>query len=340
MRFRLSTLAAGVFGVVLSTGSGSGSGSGSDSGNAQGIDYSKVQILTTPLSKEVFALTGSANVDPGHPEAAGGRIGVLVGPDGVLMVDAQYAPLSQKVLDAIRKLSDAPIRYVVDTHEHPDHTGGNANFAHMGAIIFSREETRNELAVVPPPVVVKAIGDAANFTDPARLPTVTYDLGSPVKIRLDGEVVDLIPVAPSHTDGDTIVRFENADVMMIGDFYRNYGYPFVDPSHGGTIKGVLAAVRQTLALAGPNTIIAPGHGSIITRAQLLPYETMIVEVMDRTQSMIDEGASLKQVLAAKLTAPYDATVPGGLDTLPAGLGTSADRFVAEVYAELAGPKAH
>jgi len=303
---------------------------------AQAIDYARAEIITTQVAPHVYVLTGSPNVDPGHPEGAGGRIGVLVGPDGVLMVDAQYAPLGDKVLAAIRKLSTAPIKFLIDTHEHPDHTGGNPTFAKLGATIFAREETREELAVVPPPAVVKAIGDAADFTDPARLPSVTYGLGSTVRIYLDGETVDLIPVAASHTDGDTIVRFETANVMMIGDFYRNYGYPFVDPSHGGTIKGVLAAIDQTLALAGPNTVLAPGHGSLVTKDQLVSYRKMIVDMIAKVQAEIDAGKSLKDILAAKLTAPYDATVPGGLDVLPAGLGTSADRFVGEIFAELSG----
>ena len=306
------------------------------SANAQGIDYSKISIITTQLAPSVYVLTGSPNVDPGHPEGAGGRIGVLVGPEGVLMVDAQYAPLGDKVLAAIRKLCNAPIKFLIDTHEHPDHTGGNPTFAKLGATIFARQETREELSVVPPPPVVKAIGDAADFTDPARLPSVTYGLGSLVKIYLDGETVDLIPVVASHTDGDSIVRFEQADVMMIGDFYRNYGYPFVDPSHGGTIKGVLSAIDQTLALAGPNTILAPGHGSLITRDRLGDYRKMIADTIDKVQAQISAGKSLKQILAARLTAPYDSSVPGGLDVLPAGLGSSADRFVGEIFAELSG----
>ncbi len=167
---------------------------------------------------------------------------------------------------------------------------------------------------------------------------MTYDLGSPMKIRMDGEVVDIIAVPASHTDGDTIVRFEKADVMMIGDFYRNYSYPFVDPAHGGSIKGVLAALDLVTQLADAQTKLLPGHGSAVTVAELAPYRDMILDIETKVQRMIDEGKSLEQVLAAKLTAPYDAKVPGGLTPLPAGLGTSADRFVGEVYAELAGAK--
>ncbi|MEP7241466.1 MAG: MBL fold metallo-hydrolase [Devosia sp.] len=305
---------------------------------AQGIDYSKVEVITRQVGPNVYALTGSPDVDPGHMEAAGGRIGLLVGPDGVLMVDAQYAPLGDKVLAAIRKLSAAPIRFLIDTHEHPDHTGGNPYFAKLGALILAREETYADLVQVPPPAVQAAIGSAASFDDPARLPVATYGLGSSLKIRMDGEVVDLIAVPASHTDGDTIVRFEKANVMMIGDFYRNYGYPFVDPSHGGTIEGVLAALDLVTQLADAQTQLLPGHGSAVTVADIAPYRAMIVAVEHEVKQMIADGKSLKQVLSARLTAPYDATVPGALTPLPAGLGTSADRFVGEIYAELAGTK--
>lgn len=301
---------------------------------AQGIDYSKAEIITEQVGPNVYALTGSPNVDPGHMEGAGGRIGVLIGPDGVLMVDAQYAPLTDKVIAAIRKLTDAPIRFLINTHEHPDHTGGNPNFAKLGALILAREETYEDLVQVPPPAAQAAIGEAASFTDPARLPVLTYGQGSPLKIRMDDEVVDVISAPPSHTDGDTIVRFEKADVMMIGDFYRNYGYPFVDPSHGGTIKGVLAALDLVMQVADAKTVLLPGHGSVVSVADLAPYRDMIVDVEGKVQQMIDEGKSVQEVLAAKLTAPYDAKVPGGLTPLPAGLGTSANRFVGEMYAEL------
>ena len=301
---------------------------------AQGIQYDKAEFTTEKVGQNVYVLTGSAGTDPGHPEGAGGRVGVLAGPDGVLMVDASYAPLGDKLTAAIRKLSPSPIRFLVDTHEHPDHTGGNPNFAKMGAVLFAREEVRDDLNKGFPPALAAAVGDAASGTDPARLPAVTYGVGNSVKIWLDGETADLIPVVASHTNGDTMVRFERADVIMIGDFYRNYGYPFVDPVHGGAFKGVVEALDMLTKISGPNTKLIPGHGTPIVKADIAPYRQMIIDVQTKVQRMIDDGKSLKEVLAAKITAPYDARVPGGSAPLPAGLGTSADRFVGALYAEL------
>jgi len=150
---------------------------------------------------------------------------------------------------------------------------------------------------------------------------------------LNGEIVDLIPVRAAHTGGDTMIRFENADVIMIGDFYRNYGYPFIDTNNGGTLQGALEALDATMKLAGPNTKLIPGHGDNINRTDIVPYRDMILDIQAKVQRMIREGKSEQEVVAAKLTAPYDAKVPGGL--LSAGAtGTSADRFVRMVYSQL------
>jgi cyclase len=299
----------------------------------QGIDYAKIEILTERIAPNLYMLAGSAGADPGHQDAAGGRIGVLAGPDGIFMVDAQYAQITDKVLAAIRKISSEPIRFLVNTHVHGDHTAGNANFVKMGALLFAREELREEMLRPP---ATSAGGGPPSARDPARLPVVTYGMGDPVKIRMNGEIVDLIPVRAAHTGGDTMVRFENADVIMIGDFYRNYGYPFIDTNNGGTLKGALEALDATMKLAGPNTRLIPGHGTIINRTDIVPYRDMIVGVQAKVQQMIAEGKSEQAVLAAKVTAPYDAKVPGGL--LPAGAGTSADRFVSMVYSQLKSGK--
>jgi glyoxylase-like metal-dependent hydrolase (beta-lactamase superfamily II) len=293
-------------------------------GQGPGIDYAKIKILTEKIAPNLYLLSGSSGADPGHQDAAGGRIGVLAGPDGIFMVDSQYAQITDKVVAAIRKISPEPIRFLVNTHLHVDHTGGNANFVRMGALLFAREELREEMARGNP------------GPDPARLPVVTYGLGDPVKFRLNGEIVDLIPVRAAHTGGDTMIRFENADVIMIGDFYRNYGYPFIDTNNGGTLKGALEALESTMKLAGPNTRLIPGHGTIINRTDIVPYRDMILGVQAKVQQMISEGKSEQEVLAAKVTAPYDAHVPGG--QLPAGAGTSADRFVRMVYSQLKGVK--
>jgi cyclase len=296
----------------------------------QGIDFAKIEILTEKIAPNLYLLSGSAGADPAHEDAAGGRIGVLAGPDGIFMVDAQYAQITDKVVAAIRKISPEPIRFLVNTHVHGDHTAGNANFVKMGALLFAREELREELLRPP------AGGNPAPARDPARLPVVTYGMGDPVKLRLNGEIVDLIPVRAAHTGGDTMIRFENADVIMIGDFYRNYGYPFIDTNNGGTLKGALEALDETMKIAGPNTRLVPGHGTIINRTDIVPYRDMILGVEAKVQQLINEGKSEQEVLAAKVTAPYDAKVPGGL--LPAGAGTSADRFVSMVYSQLKGVK--
>jgi cyclase len=299
---------------------------------APGTDFSKVDITAEKIAPNLYMLSGSAGLDPGHQDAAGGRIGVLAGPDGIFMVDAQYAQLTDKVLAAIRQISTAPIRFLANTHVHIDHTGGNANFAKMGVTIFAREELREEL--VHPPAL--ANGNPVPARDPASLPVVTYGLGAPVKLHMNGEVVDLIPVRAAHTGGDTMIRFENANAIMIGDFYRNYGYPYIDTNNGGSLKGALEALDATMELAGPDTKLIPGHGSIIHRTDLLPYRDMILAVEAKVQQMIGQGMTREEVLAAHVTAPFDAKVPGGL--LPAGAGTSADRFVAMVYSELKAGK--
>ncbi len=284
------------------------------------IDYAAIQIVTDKMAPNLYMLSGSAGADRNHQDAAGGRIGVLAGPDGVLMVDSQYGQISEKVLAAVKLIASGPIRYLVNSHIHIDHTGGNAFFAKQGAVIYAREELREEMLRAP-------------ARDPANLPVITYGMGAPVKIRMNGEVVDLIPVRAAHTGGDTMIRFENANIIMIGDFYRNFGYPYIDTANGGSLKGMLEGLDMLGKLAGPDTKLVPGHGTLITRADLIPYREMIVAVRDKVAAMVGQGATLQQVLAAKVTAPFDAKVEGGL--LAAGAqGTSADRFVTEVYEEL------
>jgi cyclase len=298
---------------------------------AQGIPFAKIEIQASPLAPGLYLLKGSPAVDPAHKDAAGGSVGVLVGPDGVLLVDAQYAPITDKVLAAIHKITPQPIRFLVNTHVHLDHTGGNAAIVKTGALLLAREELREEMALPLPAIA----GAAAPPADPARLPVITYGMGSPIKIRLNGETVDLVPMPPAHTGGDTLVRFENANVIMAGDFYRSYGYPFFDVTRGGTLKGTLEALDQLIALADANTKIVPGHGAIAERTDVVRFRGMIVNLQLQVQRMVDQGKSLSEVLTARLTAPYDSQVPGALDPISVGGVSSADRFVTDVYKELA-----
>ena len=294
-----------------------------------GIQYDKIEIKTDKLAPNLYMLSGSEGVDPGHPDGAGGRIGVLAGPDGIFMVDSQYQQIGDRVLAAVRRIDQGPIRFLVNTHIHGDHTAGNATFAKQGAVLLAREELREGMVRQPPPAA------GAPPRDPARLPVVTYGMGDPVRLRMNGETVELIPVRAAHTGGDTIVRFVNADVIMIGDFYRNFGYPFIDTSNGGSLKGALEGLELTMKAAGTNTRLIPGHGTYINKTDIIPYRDMILGVQSRVQQLIAQGKTLQEVLAAKVTSPYDAKVPGGL--LPAGnAGTSADRFVSMVYQQLKG----
>ena len=290
------------------------------------IPYDKIEIKTDKVAPNLYMLSGSENVDPGHPDGAGGRIGVLAGPDGIFVVDSQYLQIGDRVLAAVRRIDPGPIRFLVNTHIHGDHTAGNETFAKLGAVLLAREELREGLSRQPA---------TAPPRDPARLPVVTYGMGDPIRFRMNGETVELIPVRAAHTGGDTIVRFVNADVIMIGDFYRNFGYPFIDTNNGGSLKGALEGLELTMKTAGPKTRLIPGHGTYINRTDIIPYRDMMLAVQTRVQQLIAQGKTLAEVLAAKVTTPYDAKVPGGL--LPAGAaGTSADRFVSMVYSQLKG----
>jgi len=164
---------------------------------------------------------------------------------------------------------------------------------------------------------------------------VTYGRGAPVKIRMDGETIDLMPMPAAHTGGDTLVRFEHANVIMSGDLYRSYGYPFFDTTRGGTLFGTLEALDALVGMADPDTRIVPGHGAISNRADVMHFRDMIVALQAQIQAQIDQGKTEPETINARLTARFDNQVPGGLDPVFLGGVSSADRFVSEVYQELA-----
>jgi len=272
-------------------------------------DYSKVTITTTKISDSLYTLDG-----------AGGRVGVLVGKDGILIVDDEFAPLSDKLIAAIRAISDGPIRFLVNTHVHGDHTGGNANFAKQGAVIFARNELRHRLAHPSP----SANGTPGVPAPAEALPVVTYE--GPVTFHLDGEEVQLLPIQKAHTDGDTVVRFPASDAILTGDIFRSTGYPNIDRVNGGSLRGLLDGLGEISALAGPNTKIIPGHGPITDRAAVTAQRDLVLAVRDRVRVLIKQGKSQQEVLAAHVTAEWDSKL-----NIPP---TASDRFVGQIYAEL------
>jgi glyoxylase-like metal-dependent hydrolase (beta-lactamase superfamily II) len=294
--------------------------------------WDQIQIaVTEKMSPNLFVLHGSQGLDLAHPDASGGRAMALFGPDGVLLVDTQNKQVAEKTLAAIRSFTTAPIKVLVNTHIHPDHTGANAFFARQGALIFAQDNLQREM--LRPPTA--ANGQPAQAPDSAGIPvaTYTYNAATPgepaVTLQMNGETVDFIPMMPSHTAGDTIVRFRNANVLYIEDFYRNFGYPFADQGNGGSIRGMLDAVDLIERIAGPDTTLVPGHGTLVRKADLLGYRAMLVDMLAKVHALRAQGKSLKEVLAANLTAPYDAATHGDTEA-------SKVRFITEVYDEVQG----
>lgn len=272
-------------------------------------DFSKVQIKTTKISDNFYTLEGQ-----------GGTIGVLAGVDGIFMVDDQFAPLTDKIVAAIRQFSNAPIKFVVNTHVHGDHTGGNENLGKMGVTILARGTVRDRL--MHP--AAAANGTPGRPTQPVGLPTITFN--DPLTFHMNGEEVRLIPIPAAHTDGDTMVRFVRNDVIMTGDFYRSIQYPNIDRVNGGSLNGTINGLGQILARSGPNTKIIPGHGPMVDRNAVMAHRDMILVVRDRVAKLIEQGKSEAEVLAANLTADYDAKVPNSKET--------TQRFITQLYAEL------
>lgn len=272
-------------------------------------DPATVEIRTTRLAEGVHILEGQ-----------GGTITALTGPEGVLLVDSQFAALTDKLVAAVRTLSDRPIRFLVNTHLHGDHTGGNENFARQGALIFARDQLRSRL-MRPGPTPT---GAPVTPAPAGALPVVTYD--GPTTIHLNGEEVRLIPIRAAHTDGDTLIHFVKADVLAVGDYYRSVGFPRVDLNSGGTLDGLLAGLGETIGRAGPDTKIVPGHGPVVDRATLVAHRDQLLAIRDELRPMVASGMTVEAVLAAKPLARYEASVPQGAQT--------AEQFVRWLYAEL------
>lgn len=259
-------------------------------------DFSDVDIITHQLSDNLYWLEG-----------AGGNIGVSVGEDGIVMIDDQFAPLTERIVAAIGELSEAEIRFVINTHVHGDHTGGNENLGRMGVLILARDEVRVRLQ--------EQVADAA-------LPVLTYS--EAMTIHLNGEEVHAFPVPPAHTDGDSFIHFREADVIHTGDVFRTTAFPVIDTNNGGTLEGTLQALGILIGRAGPETRILPGHGQVSDRMDVMAFRDMILDVVSRVEPMVARGMSYDEIAASEPASDYSDQYG------------DPDRFLRALFTELGG----
>lgn len=275
---------------------------------AQGLDT--VTIRTIPVAEGVYMLQG-----------AGGNIGVSAGADGVFLVDDQYAPLTPKIAAAIASVSSKPVRFVLNTHWHFDHTGGNENMGKAGALLVAHQNVRRRMSAGQ---FIEFLRRQEPAAPAGALPVVTFS--DTVTFHLNGDEVTAFHVVRAHTDGDAIVHFRRANVLHAGDVYVTYGYPFIDLSSGGSVNGIIDAVQRMLGVSNDSTKVIPGHGALSNRQGLEAYRTMLVTIRDRVQRLVASGSAVRDVVAARPTAEFDAKWGGGF--------VKPDQFVEILYTSL------
>ncbi len=270
--------------------------------------FDNVEIKTVDVTDGIWMLVGP-----------GGNIGVSSGEDGVFLVDDQYAPLTEKIKAAVSDIADdAAIRFVLNTHWHGDHTGGNENLGSEGVLIVAHDNVRERMSTKQ---FIEALEASVEPSPKAALPVVTF--AEAVTFHLNGDTIHAHHTGPAHTDGDSIVHFEKANVVHMGDIYFNGMYPFIDVSSGGSVNGVIKAVSHVIEESDANTKIIPGHGPLSNRAELTVYRDMLEDVRDAVAALIAKGHSRAEILEAKPSAAYDEKWGGGF--------RNPDAFVGSVY---------
>ena len=257
----------------------------------------------------------------------GGNIGAFVGPEGVLLVDSLFAPLADKVVAAVATVTDQEIRFLINTHIHIDHVGGNEQLADQGVLIFAHENTRNRFFEARSRYP-RAGGSWVPQQPAAARPVISFN--DEMNFHLNGEDVQAFIAPPAHTDGDAFIYFPESDVLHLGDVYRTTSYPIIDIYNGGSLRGTIAALDKAIDIAGPETKVIPGHGlDVVGRAELVEFRDMILDVQRQVLTMIREGKKLDEVMAANPTAAYDAEWTDDP-------GWGPEDFIPIVYYELGG----
>jgi len=277
-------------------------------------DFSKVEIKVERIAPGVAVLFG-----------AGGNIGLSYGEDGNALVDDQFAPLTDKILAAVGTVDPDPVRFVINTHWHFDHTGGNENLGRRGAVIMAHDNVRKRMSSEQ---FLAALNQKVPPSPKDALPVVTF--GDGVTLHLNGDTLHVIHVANAHTDGDSLVHWQKADVLHMGDtFFHRASFPFIDLSSGGSIDGLIGAINKALTIARPTTKVIPGHGPVASRQELAAYREMLVDVRGKVYAGIRAKRTLARIQATKPAARYG--MPDGFIT--------PDRFVEAVYNSLQKPAA-
>ncbi len=259
------------------------------------VNYDTVQVRATQLAPGLHVLFG-----------AGGNIGVSVGVDGTFIIDDQFAPLTPKIVAAIRTLTDKPVKFVINTHWHGDHTGGNENFGNAGAVIVAHDNVRKRMSVER---FIAATNTTAPASPHAALPVVTFS--DAVTLHLNGDSISVVHVLPAHTDGDAVVYFMKANVVHMGDVFNDTGLPFIDRASGGVVDGFITAADRVYAMTNAQTQIVPGHGQVTDRNRLKAWRDAVYTVRGRVQQQLRAKKTIEQVLAMKLSAEYEKDWPGG-----------------------------
>lgn len=288
-------------------------------------DDSQTASVTTRVEEKEVTLRAD-RVAPGiyFITGRGGNMGLCIGEDGAFLIDDQYAPLTEGIRQVIAQLTDKPVKFVLNTHWHGDHTGGNETLGELGAVIIAHDNVRIRMSSDQ----FSTFWDRpTSASSPGALPMVTFS--DSVTFHMNGMDIRAFHVASAHTDGDTIVHFPDANVIHMGDVFFHQWYPYIDVSAGGSVRGTIAAVNAVLPLIDEDTIVIPGHGATATdRENLIAYRDMLETVVDRIQTMIDEGKSLEEAQAATPTAEWD-DVWGQHFMTP-------ELFVKQVYGDLTG----